>query len=87
MRGGRRGYFSLKAIWEKLGQKDLPVRPFFYPLSSMPLFIKDNHDKHETNINAYDIPHRGLTMPSALNLTDEQIELYANSVIDILENN
>ena len=70
---------------ERLGEKGLPVRPFFYPLSSMPLFINDNQNMNKENINAYDIPHRGLTMPSALNLTDEQVELYAHSVIDLLE--
>jgi len=72
-------------IMEKLNKRGLPVRPFFYPLSSMPLFIKDNPNKNEVNHNAYDIPHRGLTMPSALNLKDEQVELYAKAVIDIIE--
>ena len=72
-------------IMELIGEKGLPVRPFFYPLSSMPLFIKDNPNKNDVNLNAYDIPHRGLTMPSALNLTNDQVELYAKSVIDIIK--
>ena len=71
-------------IMKNIADKGLPVRPFFYPLSSMPLFIKDNPEKYKENINAYDIPHRGFTLPSALNLNDEQIELYSNTVKDIL---
>ena len=69
---------------KNIADKELSVRPFFYPLSSMPLFFKDNPEKYKDNVNAYDIPHRGLTLPSALNLKDEQIEFYANTVKDIL---
>lgn len=68
---------------KKLSELGLPSRPFFYPLSSLPAF-----DQAETynqkNKNAYDISSRGICLPCALNLTEEQIGIYADGIKELI---
>jgi perosamine synthetase len=77
--------YNLKAknIMSYLSKAKLPVRPFFYPLSSMKPFL--NKRSKNLNKNAYDIFSRGLTLPSALNLNSSQIKNYSKTIIEILK--
>jgi len=65
---------SIMKGFEELG---LPSRPFFYPLSSLPAFGKHLDDNQELRPIAHELSQKGVCLPSALNLDDEQIERVA----------
>lgn len=65
---------SIMNGFEKL---DLPSRPFFYPLSSLPAFEKHLDDNLELRPVALKLSQKGVCLPSALNLENEQIERVA----------
>jgi perosamine synthetase len=71
-----------KALAEmpKLG---LPVRPFFYPLSSLPAFDREAEGR-QNNPVAYDVSERGIALPCALNLTDANLDHYARGLRRLL---
>jgi perosamine synthetase len=58
-------------------ENHIDARPFFYPLSSLPMF----REKRENTIS-YDIPSRAINLPSYHDLTNEQIKY----VCDLLKN-
>lgn len=58
-------------------ENNIDARPFFYPLSSLPMF----REKKE-NILSYDISSRAINLPSYHDLTNEQIKY----VCDLLKN-
>jgi len=66
---------------EKLG---LPSRPFFYPLSSLPAYPGYEAIYRPRNPNAYDICARGINLPGALILTEEQIDRVCDGIRKIL---
>jgi perosamine synthetase len=69
---------------EKLAKLGLPARPFFYPLSSLPAY-PDYKEKYESlNPVAYDISLRGINLPGAANLTEEQIDRICDGIKVIL---
>lgn len=69
---------------DELPKMQLPVRPFFYPLSSLPAF---NGDQYDASINpiAFDTSKRGINLPCALNLTEFDLDKYSNAIIKLLE--
>ena len=68
---GKEHKIKAKDLMKEINKKGLPVRPFFTPLGSMkPFFYKKSKKE---NKNSYDIYSRGLTLPSALNLNENQI--------------
>jgi perosamine synthetase len=74
---------KLKAI-DELQKLGLPARPFFYPLSSLPAYEGAESVYRSRNPIAYDISVRGINLPGALIMTEEQIEKVANGVRSIL---
>lgn len=66
---------------EKLG---LPVRPFFYPLSSLPAYAEQSDIGRQLNPVAYDVSGRGINVPCALNLTEADIETYCQGIRTLL---
>lgn len=64
--------------------KDIPIRRFFYPMSSMKSFEKYNNKYKNINTNSYQLHERGILLPSALNLTDNQVKYCAQSILSIL---
>ena len=67
-----------------LSKNNLPSRPFFYPLSSLPAYKQRNI--YETiNTNSYDIYKRAIVLPSALNLNNDLIDFYCEKLIKILK--
>lgn len=62
-------------------QKKVDIRPFFYPISSMPMF-----EKNEKNIGAYDIYKRGINLPSYNDITDEEIKYVCDCLKEFIEN-
>jgi perosamine synthetase len=55
----------------KLG---IPTRPFFYPLTYLPAFSQANQNARKRNPISYSLSERGVCLPSALNITYDQIE-------------
>ncbi|MBI3774172.1 MAG: DegT/DnrJ/EryC1/StrS family aminotransferase, partial [Gammaproteobacteria bacterium] len=58
----------------KLEAIGIPSRPFFYPLSSLPAYPGCDARYRPLNPRAYDISARGINLPGALNLTEDQID-------------
>ena len=69
----------------KLDQLNIPARPFFYPLSSLPAYKHYGTGSINENPNAYDISERGITLASHYGLTDEQIDYISDGIRKILK--
>ncbi len=78
------GMTGAKAI-EKAAVKGVPLRPFFYPLSSLPAYAAYNEQGKLRNPIAYDVSSRGINLPSALNLNSDQIEEVSFTIRELLE--
>jgi perosamine synthetase len=73
---------------QQLGQYEINTRPFFHPLSSLPAY-EDSEQAHlarQRNKVAYQISPYAINLPSALNLTREDIEGVCNILKTILSN-
>lgn len=81
---GKSHKINTENIMKELVKLNLPARPFFYPLSSLPAYSKYNTGSKEKNPVAYDISSRGITLPGALILTEENIDEYCNGIKKIL---
>lgn len=71
----------------KLDNIGIPSRPFFYPLSSLPAYPGLENKYRLLNPQAYDISSRGINLPGALILTEDQIEAVCNGIRTILGKN
>jgi perosamine synthetase len=69
---------------EKLKALGLPTRPFFYPLSSLPANPGCDAVYRTRNPRAYDISSRGINLPGALVMTEEQVDAVCDGVRRIL---
>lgn len=68
-----------------LEKMNIPTRPFYYPLSSLPAYPGQVAAGRERNPRAYDISDRGIHLPCALNLTEESIEQVCDGITEIVE--
>ena len=75
--------FDLDSI-DLLAELDIPARPFFYPLSSLPAYEHYETGSKEKNPNAYDVSERAITLACHYNLTDEQIDFITDGIRSIL---
>ena len=73
-----------KAIQE-LSKKDVPVRPFFYPLSSLPAYFDKEKKYHELNPVSYKISNNGINLPCALNIQEREIDIISKAIHELLE--
>jgi perosamine synthetase len=71
----------------KLQQNDIDCRPFFYPLSSIGTFQNEEDTKRaiEENTTAYELSPYGINLPSASNLSREQVKKASETLISILD--
>lgn len=67
-------------IIKKLASLNVPARPFFYPMSSLPAYRPYLTGSAVKNSNSYDISQRGITLPGHYDLTDEQIVLISETI-------
>eukprot|EP00210_Caulerpa_lentillifera_P009585 g9142.t1 len=72
-------------IMEKLAKHNLPSRPFFYPLTSLPAFGPNVDRGRQNSPIAYDIAERAINLPSAFSVTEEQIKQMCQGIKDILQ--
>ena len=68
----------------RLGEIGLPARPFFYPLSSLPAFPGYEERYRPLNPQSYDISARGINLPGALNLTEDQIDAVCDGIKKVI---
>lgn len=68
---------SRDELMVKLRDKGIDTRPFFYPISQMPMYTNGR-----INPVAYDISMRGLNLPSGANLSMNKIMIICEKVID-----
>jgi perosamine synthetase len=73
-------------IMALLSQKSVTCRPIFYPLSSLPAYERLPQAKNakKSNLNAYRISPYGVNLPSALNITQEQVRHVCEALKAIL---
>jgi perosamine synthetase len=71
-----------EALIPQLKEKGIDARPFFYPLSQLPAFrdTAEGARAHARNVNANAITPYGINLPSALNLTQEDVMKVAATV-------
>lgn len=68
----------------KLEELGVPSRPFFYPLSSLPAYDVEK-EYRQKNKKAYKISNRGINLPGAYNLTDEQLKFICDNIKKVLD--
>jgi len=82
----RHGRPGQREIQDALERRGIDTRPFFHPLSSLPAYR--NHPQaeraQERNRVAYDLNDRALNLPSALNLTEAQVDRVCREVRELL---
>jgi perosamine synthetase len=74
---------SIKKVdaMKRLSDMNVPSRPFFWPLSSLPAFENFKTGKEpETNPTAYSLSDRGINLPCAMNLTEVDLKFVADGV-------
>ena len=84
---GKKYSLTKEKMMQELGKLNLPARPFFYPLSSLPAYAKYKTGSREKNPISYDISARGITLPGALVLTEKDIKEYCDGIKKILREN
>lgn len=81
---GKSHDLSKDVAMEKLASLGLPVRPFFWPLSSLPAYPGRQEQGRASNPVAYDVSARGINLPSALNISEDQIDAMCDGIRSIL---
>lgn len=71
--------FDREAFFVYSKKNNIDTRPFFYPLSSLPMFTKV-----DTNTVSYSIYERGINLPSFHDITLEQVERVCQVLKDFL---
>ncbi len=71
-----------KKLIDFFKEKNVDVRPFFYPVSSFPIF-----EKNEKNVVSYNIYHRGINLPSYHDITSEEIAYVCTLLKEFIEKN
>lgn len=77
---GRSHNLSKQDAINRLAEINVPARPFFYPLSSLPAYPGLEEKYRPLNPNAYDISARAINLPGALNLTEDQIDFVCDGI-------
>jgi perosamine synthetase len=69
----------------RLAELKIPIRPFFYPLSSLPAYpgCKDTYEP--INPVAYDISDRGINLPASAVLTEQQMDRICAGIKSVLK--
>lgn len=70
---------------KRLAELDVPSRPFFYPLSSLPAYQGYKTGSYDKNPNAYDLSEHGITLACSYDLTNEQITKICEGIRKILK--
>jgi len=66
-------------LYDFLKENNVDARPFFYPLSSLPMF-----EEKKENIVSYDLYYRATNLPSYYDLTNEEIKYVCDLLKDFI---
>jgi perosamine synthetase len=77
----RRANVDRDDLLKFLKTQNIDARPFFYPLSSLPMF-----ESIQSNRCAYDIYDRALNLPSHHNLTEQEVKYVSETILFYLKN-
>lgn len=71
---------------ELMSDKDIDCRPFFYPLSSLPAYSDSRkaQQARQRNHVSYRISPWGINLPSALNMSEEDVRLVCEAVKSLI---
>ncbi len=74
-------------LLREMSKRNIDCRPFFYPLSSIPAYqhLEAAREARERNHNSYGICPYGINLPSALNLTREQVSFSSKELRAIID--
>lgn len=67
-------------LMTKLRVKNIDTRPFFYPISQLPMY-----NTGVINPVAYDISRRGINLPSSFNLSEENVKYISRQILKLLK--
>lgn len=76
--------YDAATAMQRLVERKIGVRPFFFPMHEQPVFRKMGLFADETYPVAERLARRGFYIPSGLALTDEQIQRTAEAIKNIL---
>lgn len=78
---------SKETVQERLFKKGIDTRPFFFPLSALPAFATVPKIKRaqKMNVHSYDCHSRGLNLPSALNLSEDDVDYVCKVLTKIVK--
>lgn len=67
--------------------KNIPCRPFFYPLSSLPAYVSYGGESmwQRQNPIAYDISNRGINLPGSLEMTTKEQDVVLEAARELIE--
>lgn len=71
--------FDREAFFKMMKDNGIDSRPFFFPLTSLPMF-----EEKKLNVVAYDIFERGINLPSYHDLTYENVEIICNLIVTFI---
>jgi perosamine synthetase len=75
---------SIPRVMDQLALRGIPTRNFFFPLSSLAAYAANQSGGPARNPISYSLNQRGIQLPSALNLQDEQIEFIARELTQLV---
>ncbi|MBI3597364.1 MAG: DegT/DnrJ/EryC1/StrS family aminotransferase [Nitrospirae bacterium] len=74
-------------LMERMNEKNIDCRPFFYPLSSLPAYedLEQAQYARRRNKVSYKISPYGINLPSSLKLTEDKVKYVCESFKGILQ--
>lgn len=81
---GKSHNMSKQLLMQGLQKQGLPSRPFFYPMSMLPAYASYGTGDQIRNPVAYDVSARGITLPAAYQMTEDQLDIYCAGIKNIL---
>jgi perosamine synthetase len=73
-------------LMQLMSKKNIDCRPFFHPLSSIPAYehLQQAKQAKQRNNTSYEISPFGINLPSALNLTTQDVKFVCDSLKSVL---
>lgn len=73
--------FNREAFFDLCKQNNIDSRPFFFPLTALPMF-----DDKKENIVSYDLFERGINLPSFHDMTEEEAKFVSELIVKFISN-
>jgi len=82
---GKSHNITKQQVMDEMSQIGLPTRPFFYPLTLLPAFGAKIEEGRKNSPVAYDISDRGINLPCAFTVDENQIGIMSEGIKKILK--